>query len=88
MKFLSNHKRLAAMLFTVAILGCMAVPCFAVDETPTVDVAAMMTTSVNTIVSNSIQMISAVLPVLVTVFGATLCIRFGIKFIKQVFGKA
>lgn len=50
----------------------------------TFDLAAVMTTSVQSIVSDLLAMVGAVLPVGLTVLGVSIGIAYGIKFIKKI----
>lgn len=52
------------------------------------DLAATMTSSVQSIVTNLLSMITAVLPITITLLAASIGISYGIRFIKKIVGKA
>lgn len=90
-QFLARHKKLTVSFTMLCMTMFMSIACFAAEPavTPvTVDVSEIMTNSVQTIVNNSLTMIAAVMPILITVFAVTLVIKFGIKFIQRIFNKA
>lgn len=64
-----------------AMMMCSA---FALDESTSFDLAATMTSSVQTIVNDMLKMIAAVVPVTVTLLGAAIGVSYGIRFIRRI----
>lgn len=83
----SALKARAIMSLTVASMSClMAMLSFASDAgggSGGVDVSAALSTSLGETADTMIQTIFAVLPVVLSVFSAYLCINFGMKFFKK-----
>lgn len=83
-----SHNRAAVSAGIMSAMFMLSTVAGAAGETPTFDLAATMTTSVQTIVNNLLGMISAVLPVTVTLLAAAIGVSYAIKFIKKIVGKA
>lgn len=84
--FSQKKNKLMVVLATAVPLSALSA--FAVDESPAFDLSATMTTAVSKIVSDLTSMIGAVVPIAVTLLGASIGIIYGIRFIKKIIGKA
>lgn len=75
---------------TSAVLCCLMFGAFAVDETASggFNLSTVMTTCVTTIINDIMQMITAILPITVTLMGASIGIAYAVRFIKKIVGRA
>lgn len=90
MRFLSNIKKKAVMLLTVATVAvATAVPAFA-DEAGTglSSVETALTTSFTSVGSSMTSLVGKILPIALPIMGALLLVGFGIKAFKKVANKA
>lgn len=82
-KLASSFPKRLRMLLMVSAFTCMfAFQALAV-ESAAFDVTTELTTSFQGMASTMLDTISAVLPVVMSVMSAYLCINFGIKFFKR-----
>lgn len=90
MRFLSNIKKKAVMLLTVATVAvATAVPAFASEAgTGLSSVETALTTSFTSIGSSMTSVVGKILPVSLPIMGALLLVGFGIKAFKKVANKA
>lgn len=90
MRFLSNIKKKAVMLLTVATVAvATAVPAFAAESgTGLSSVETALTTSFTSIGSSMTSIVGKILPVALPIMGALLLVGFGIKAFKKVANKA
>ena len=90
MRFLSNIKKKAVMLLTVATVAvATAVPAFAAEAgTGLSSVETALTTFFTSIGSSMTSIVGKILPVALPIMGALLLVGFGIKAFKKVANKA
>ena len=90
MRFLSNIKKKAVMLLTVATVAvATAVPAFASEAgTGLSSVETALTTSFTSIGSSMTSLVGKILPIALPIMGALLLVGFGIKAFKKVANKA
>ena len=90
MRFLSNIKKKAVMLLTVATVAvATAVPAFAAEAgTGLSSVETALTTSFTSVGSSMTSLVGKILPVALPIMGALLLVGFGIKAFKKVANKA
>lgn len=72
-------------LFAVSAMMCMlmSMTAFASEVDGGLDVAATLSTSFQKMADQMLATITAVLPVVLSVMAAMICIQFGIKFFKR-----
>ena len=83
--FIGKGKLLASSMAVSCMLAMMAVTCFAEGED---SVGTVMSTTATTIITDLKTMVTTVLPIALGLFTLVVGIKFGIKFIKQMVGKA
>lgn len=90
MRFLSNIKKKAVMLLTVATVAvATTVPAFAAEAgTGLSSVETALTTSFTSIGSSMTSIVGKILPIALPIMGALLLVGFGIKAFKKVANKA
>ena len=90
MRFLSNIKKKAVMLLTVATVAvATAVPAFASEAgTGLSSVETSLTTSFTSVGSSMTSLVGKILPIALPIMGALLLVGFGIKAFKKVANKA
>lgn len=90
MRFLSNIKKKAVMLLTVATVAvATAVPAFASEAgTGLSSVETALTTSFTSVGSSMTSLVGKILPIALPIMGALLLVGFGIKAFKKVANKA
>ena len=92
MRFLSNIKKKAVMLLTVATVAvATAVPVFAADagtSTGLSSVETALTTSFTSIGASMTSIVGKILPIALPVMGILVLVGFGIKAFKKVTNKA
>ncbi len=90
MRFLSNIKKKAVMLLTVATVAvATAVPAFAAEAgTGLSSVETALTTSFTSVGSSMTSLVGKILPIALPIMGALLLVGFGIKAFKKVANKA
>ena len=92
MRFLSNIKKKAVMLLTVAtVADATAVPAFASDagaSTGLSSVETALTTSFTSIASSMTSIVGKILPIALPIMGILLVVGFGMKAFKKVTNKA
>lgn len=83
--FAQRHRYSVMSAFMMSMLVCSA---FAVNEgggsSPSFDLTSVMQQSVTKIVSDLFAMMTGVLPILITLFGASVGITYSIKFIQRI----
>lgn len=90
MRFLSNIKKKAVMLLTVATVAVAScVPAFASESgTGLSSVETALTTSFTSVGSSMTSLVGKILPIALPIMGALLLVGFGIKAFKKVANKA
>lgn len=90
MRFLSNIKKKAVMLLTVATVAVAScVPVFAQDaSTGLTSVETALESSFTSIGSSMTSVVGKILPIALPIMGALLLVGFGIKAFKKVANKA
>jgi hypothetical protein len=78
-KFMSKNKKAVTLsTVTTVALAVTSVSAFA----DTTDISGAMTTSLQSVVTNTLACIAAVAPIGITIFGAILAWKVGVKFFK------
>lgn len=89
--FFASKKAKVAAIATPVMTAVAAVPTFAADSGSTVEygtkVSDAMVSAVNSIVTNTVNMAAAVLPVALTVLGLYMTVKAGINFIHSTMSK-
>lgn len=91
MKFLSNIKKKAVMLLTVATVAVAScVPAFASESAGTglSSVETALTTSFTSIAGSMTSIVGKILPIALPIMGILLVVGFGMKAFKKVTNKA
>lgn len=90
MRFLSNIKKKAVMLLTVATVAVAScVPVFASESGGNLEsVETALTSSFTSIGSSMTGIVGKILPIALPIMGALLLVHFGIKAFKQITNKA
>lgn len=89
MKNMNVIQKYGKHLMSAGVLSMMCVTAFASGTAPVdFDLSAVLTTAAQTIVTDLLAMIAAVLPITVTLLAANIGVAYGIKFIKKITGKA
>ena len=75
--------RVCVLMSALMALGM----CSALAAEGDIDIASIMASAATSIVADTLNMVAVVLPILVTLLGASIAITYGIKFIKRITGK-
>lgn len=79
-------KRIIMCVMVAVLVVAMSVSAFAAGETTSM--VEVMTSSFTTMISEMMAAIAAILPITLTLVGASLVVAFGIKWFKKIVGKA
>lgn len=79
-----GKRKVLRLLVMAAMMSCMfAMYAFAADEIVSFDPSTVMVSSFTTMGNSIIAMITAVLPIVMSIMSAFICIRYGMKFFNR-----
>lgn len=78
-------KKLTVGLVTASLVVCSVVPALASEpETvATVDISGALTSSLNSVISQTLTLMTGILPVALSLFGISFAVKKGMKFFKS-----
>lgn len=85
-KLQQNVRKVGVVALPVALTVVTALPVYAEDGTgsTSVDITSTLITAFTTVQHDMLGTINGALPIALVVVGAVMCVRFGIKFFRQV----
>jgi len=86
MKKLFNSKMLKKVMVVTAIMSIVSATAV-VASADTFNVTTTMSTAFQTLVTDLLSMLAAILPIGLTVLGASVAIAFGIKWFRRITAK-
>lgn len=83
-----NTKKGKFMSLTAMLTLAMSTTAFAAETVPEygTQISTAMVSSVTTIVSNTVSMVAAILPIALTILGVYTTVKMGLKFVKTTVG--